>query len=505
MKKQTIWLLTIVMAVTFGGLLYFQIMYLDNMVGMRDAQFAETVKRSLYNTSTYLERMETLHYLEREASVSEQSFFNYEQLAGLQGGETQYEIEGTDGNVTKYTIGSDADKDRAPKAVEFPSPNDDMSARYKTFQEMIRNQYLYQRGLINEVILSIISESGSRPVVERADSTAIRTYLTEELGSNGINLPFDFEITDEKGVKIYSSPDDYTPKSTYSQLLFPNSDTRYYLNVSFPTKDRYIFSSVRFIIPTLSLTLILLVIFVYIICIAFRQKKITEMKTDFINNMTHEFKTPISTISLAAQMLNDSSVTKSEAMLKHVSQAITDESKRLRFQVDKVLQMSMLDNAQFALRYTEVDANSVIDNVVNTFRLKVEKYGGKIVTHLDAEDAIVNVDQMHFTNVIFNLLDNAVKYKKEDEEPHLTITTTDHNGQLEIKVKDNGVGMRREDIKHIFEKFYRVNTGNLHNVKGFGLGLAYVKKMITEFGGSISVESEPEIGTTFILALPLAQ
>ena len=229
------------------------------------------------------------------------------------------------------------------------------------------------------------------------------------------------------------------------------------------------------------------------------------MKTDFINNMTHEFKTPISTISLAAQMLNDDSVRKSSTSLKHLSQVITDESKRLRFQVEKVLQMSMFDNSSSSLKFTEVDANSIIENVIHTFKIKVEKYGGSITCNLDAENAIVNVDEMHFTNIIYNLLDNAVKYMNEDTEPHLNITTRDIDGsRLEIRVSDNGIGIKREDLKKIFEKFYRVSTGNRHDVKGFGLGLAYVKKMVTIFEGSINVESEPGKGSTFIIELPLS-
>ena len=184
---------------------------------------------------------------------------------------------------------------------------------------------------------------------------------------------------------------------------------------------------------------------------------------------------------------------------------ITDESKRLRFQVEKVLQMSVFDNTGSALKFVDVDANSIIDSVANTFKIKVEKYGGTISTNIEAPEAEVKVDEMQFTNVIFNLLDNAVKYMKEDVEPQLEISTKNLSGnRLEIRVSDNGIGIKKDDLKRIFEKFYRVSTGNRHDVKGFGLGLAYVKKMITLFGGTISVESEFGKGTTFIIILPLA-
>lgn len=230
------------------------------------------------------------------------------------------------------------------------------------------------------------------------------------------------------------------------------------------------------------------------------------MKNDFINNMTHEFKTPISTISLAAQMLNDPSVRKSAPMLQHISTVINDETKRLRFQVEKVLQMSMFDKQKGTLRMQDVDANSLISNVVNTFRLKVEKFGGKIDARFDARDAIVNVDEMHFTNVIFNLLDNALKYRKEDVPPVLTVTTRNiHQDKLEIIVGDNGIGIRKEDLKKIFEKFYRVSTGNRHDVKGFGLGLAYVYKMVNLMGGEIKADSEFGKGSRFVIILPLLE
>ncbi len=228
------------------------------------------------------------------------------------------------------------------------------------------------------------------------------------------------------------------------------------------------------------------------------------MKNDFINNMTHEFKTPISSISLAAQMLNDDSVRKSPTMMQHISTVINDETKRLRFQVEKVLQMSMFDRQKATLRLQEIDANKTISNIVSTFKLKVESCGGHIESDLAADDAIVEVDEMHFTNVIFNLLDNAVKYRREDVPLTLRVSTADISPErLEIRVSDNGIGIRRDELKKIFEKFYRVPTGNRHDVKGFGLGLAYVHKMIGELRGEIRVESEFGQGTTFIIILPL--
>lgn len=501
MKKSTIWFLTIIMAMTFMGLLYVQIMYMRNMVKMRDDQFAEGVKRSLYAVTTRLEQDETKHFLDEDMANIETSFLPRYSADG----------KGVIGTfASSFTTAEGLKGDITLERDLKPSAGNTGTGRYRNTQETLRGLFLYQKGLLNEVVLNIISQSSDRPIAERADSATVAGYMLSEFGNNGLGLPFEFAVVNRVGAIVYKSagynPADAGQGNMFVQTLFPNDPTNKmnYIKVYFPTKEDYIFSSIRFMIPSFIFTFILLVIFLYTIIVAFRQKKLTEMKNDFINNMTHEFKTPISTISLAAQMLNDSSVLKSETMLRHISTVINDETKRLRFQVEKVLQMSMFDRQKSTLRLTDVDANVVIANIAHTFKLKVEKFGGTIDTNLDAEDAIVNVDEMHFTNVIFNLLDNALKYRREDVPLKLVVNTRnrDNGHRLEISVIDNGIGIRREDLKKIFEKFYRVSTGNRHDVKGFGLGLAYVKKMVTELGGEITVESELSKGTKFNIILP---
>lgn len=504
MKKSLIWILTAVMSATFGALLYFQIMYLENMVKMRDAQFSEIVMRSLSATSSYLEKRETMHFLQQDITIMESSLLDLDQESSNKFNLTKEDIDSINGALF-------LNPDQAFSFIFNPvipqqGEIENIQSKYRNMQEVIRGQYLYQRGLLNEVILSILRESGNRPAIQRADSTIIRDYLSKELEENGLEMPFDFSITNSKGREVYSTfgYDQNVSKNIFSQTLFPNSGAQLKLNVEFPEKGRYIFSSVRFIIPSLVFTLILLVVFLYTIILAFRQKKLSEIKTDFINNMTHELKTPISTISLASQMLNDPSVRKSEASINRFSHVISDEAKRLQFQVEKVLQMSVFDKSSASVKISEIDANKVIQNVVDTFKIKVEKFGGNIECHLNAEDAYVNVDQMHFTNIIHNLLDNAIKYKNDDRPPHLTISTEDADKKhLRIKISDNGIGIKKEDLKKIFDKFYRVPTGNRHDVKGFGLGLAYVKKMVEIFNGSITAESEYGKGSTFIITLPL--
>ena len=200
-------------------------------------------------------------------------------------------------------------------------------------------------------------------------------------------------------------------------------------------------------------------------------------------------------------MLKDPAVGKSPQMFQHISGVINDETKRLRFQVEKVLQMSMFERQKATLKMKEIDANELISGVVNTFALKVERYNGKITSNLEATDPVIFADEMHITNVIFNLMDNAVKYKKPEEDLELKVRTWNESGKLMISIQDNGIGIKKENLKKIFEKFYRVHTGNLHDVKGYGLGLFYVKTMTEKHGGSVSVKSEPGKGSTFTVRL----
>lgn len=503
MKKSIIWLLTIVMASAFIGFIYVQITYMENMIEMRNAQFSESVMRTLNSVSQQLEQDETKFFLEEDIADLGVLYPN------TTNSDFSYTIPTTDGSkqlLIKGNLNSikvkntDSDQEQIGKSFKD---------KYQSVQETLKGQYLYQKGLLNEVILNILSQSSNRPIEERADSATVKAYLIQQLQSNGLDVPFEYALVNRTSGLIYKSTafnaEKQDEKNTYTQVLFPNDPIgrMTYLKVTFPTKKNVIISSIKFMIPSFVLSFILLVIFIVTITIAFRQKRLTEMKNDFINNMTHEFKTPISTISLAAQMLNDDSVRKSPTMLQHISGVINDETKRLRFQVEKVLQMSMFNRQKTTLKLQDVDANALIDNVVHTFKIKVEKYGGSIETKLDAEDPIVNVDEMHFTNVIFNLLDNAVKYRKEDTPLHLKVTTCNVDEKIRITISDNGIGIKKEDLKRIFEKFYRVSTGNRHDVKGFGLGLAYVHKMITELKGTIEVASEYNKGSDFIITLPL--
>lgn len=493
MKKSTIWLIACAMGISFLALLFMQAKYLEEVINMRKEQFDESVTRSLYQTARNLELNETKQGLE--------------ELFKKKNGETTAPDTTDQGNApTQFEVRTHTTMPSAvPKGLFLDGISN--TGTDEAMRDSVRQRYVYQRALLNEVVYSILYKTSDKPLAERIDFRDLDSDMRAELRSNGINIDYHFYVTTSDGREVYRCPD-YTAEGenfTYKQVLYPNDPSAQMglLYIHFPDMQKYIFNSVRFIIPAIIFTLVLLIIFIFTIYTIFRQKKLTEIKNDFINNMTHEFKTPISTISLAAQMLKDPSVAKSEVMFKHISGVIVDETKRLRFQVEKVLQMSMFDKKAATFKRKEVDANILVQDTVNTFRLKVEASGGTIDAHLDAEDAIVFVDEMHFTNVLFNLMDNAVKYKAEDRALHLTVTTRNAGNHLMLSIEDNGIGIKREDLKKIFEKFYRVHTGNRHDVKGFGLGLAYVHNVIKALGGNIHAESEYGKGTKFIISLPL--
>jgi two-component system phosphate regulon sensor histidine kinase PhoR len=331
--------------------------------------------------------------------------------------------------------------------------------------------------------------------------------LKNELMNNGINIPYHFTVSTQDGREVYRCPD-YTEdgeENTYSQVLFRNDPQSKMgvVKIHFPEMGSYIFSSVRFMIPSLAFTLVLLITFIFTIVLIFRQKRYTEIKNDFINNMTHELKTPIASISLAAQMMNDDSVVKDEKMAKHLGGVIADESKRLRFLVEKVLQMSMFDKKSVVFKKKQLDLNEMVENISSTFTLRVEHTGGKIYTQIEAIDSAIYVDEVHFQNAITNLMDNAVKYRKTDEPLDIYIRTWNEHDRLLLSIRDTGQGIKKENIKKIFDKFYRVHTGNKHDVKGFGLGLAYVKKVVDLHQGEIKCESDLGKGTKFTISLPI--
>lgn len=512
MKKRTIWTIAIIMGLSFLVLLFLQLSYIEEMVKMKKEQFDESVNRSLYQASRNLELNETLRYLEKDVSKTGRKAIKKDSMTvgsdGTPKPSHEFAANTNDGTVySSFQMKTIAIKpSQMPKGIILRNDKNAVSEASKSMREMVKNRYVYQKALLDEVVYSILYTASEKPLKERVNFRMLDQDIKAELMNNGINIPYHFTVSTQDGQEVYRCLDysDEGEEYSYSQLLYRNDPQQKsgVVRIHFPTMNSYIFSSVRFMIPSIIFTLVLLVTFIFTIAVIFRQKRLTEIKNDFINNMTHELKTPISSISLAAQMMNDEAVTKSPTMIKHIGGVVNDESKRLRFLVEKVLQMSMFDDRTAIFKKKELDLNEMVENIANSFTLRVEHTGGRINTLVEAENSKIYVDEIHFSNVIHNLMDNAVKYKKEGEPLVLEVHTWNADGRLMLSVKDNGIGIKKENLKKVFDKFYRVHTGNVHNVKGFGLGLAYVKKIVDLHKGEIKVESVYGKGTKFTISLP---
>lgn len=516
MKKTTILIIAVLMGICFVILIYLQMSYLGEVIDMRREQFTESVNRSINRVVHTLEFEETRRGLINDAKqylTDEKNMSADDTIAAVYNTakpEKSHLCPPIDNDST--LSGPLLQTMPGMQAPKFPQSISHQGlvptfGTTKEIQDIIKKRYIYQEKKLNDVILALLSEAGEKPINERLDFRSLDGRLKYEFESNGIKLPYHFQILTRDGHEIYRCSD-YDAKGknhVFTRILFPNDppENMTVIKLHFSDMDRYILDSIRFIIPAIIFTLILLITYIFTIVVVLKQRKYVEMKNDFINNMTHEFKTPISTISLAAQMLADPAVAKSGKMFEQLSGVINDETKRLRFQVEKVLQISLFDRNKAKYNKREINANNLIADVAHTYTIKVKNVGGTLTTDLSAKDAIIFADEMHFTNVVFNLLDNALKYRRKDVELKLNISTRNEGSHIIICVTDNGIGIRREDLHKIFGRFYRVHTGNRHDVKGFGLGLAYVKSIIDIHEGSIHAESELGHGTKFIISLPI--
>lgn len=511
MKQKKIWFIGILIGVLSIILLYLQWDNARTMVRMRKEQFDESVLRSLDQASHDLERDETFRYLQIVTSNHEQELDSLAHLqAALMATRNAAKLARTQSVDTLDIVYMPQQVVQGggqySNTMLMQRGSSYLDAAGLDFLEKVKNAYVYQRGVLDEVIYTLLYNANESNLEERLNGDLLDSYLTSALRRNGVDIPFHYRVTTVDGQEVMRCSD-YTSQGAeqpYKQTLFRNDPSSKVgiLQVHFPTEDEYIWGIARRMTPVMGFTFVLLLLFLYTIYQLARQKQVSEMKNDFVNNMTHEFKTPLASISLAAEMLNDKSVQKSEKMYENLAGTISTESKRLRFQVEKVLQMSLFDHDNIAIKQDELDVNGLVEAVVNTFSLRIKQLGGEVQTRIESFDPFVYGDEMHLTNVIFNLMDNAVKYRRPDEELKLLIHTQNVGDNLQIIIEDNGIGIQKNDLGHIFERFYRVHTGNQHNVKGFGLGLAYVHTIIELHHGKIKAESEYGHGTRFIITLP---
>jgi two-component system phosphate regulon sensor histidine kinase PhoR len=361
------------------------------------------------------------------------------------------------------------------------------------------------------VIQNVFDEyqRSAEPLKKRiSDPRWVDTLLRMELHNQGIYSPFDYEVSQAKNDSvIYSTAIDktgaeptFTAANTYQTQIFKQEvmNDPGLIRLAFPQKNSEILGKMTANMAiTGGLLFVLVLCFGYTLFSIIRQKKISEMKTDFINNMTHEFKTPVSTIMIASEALKDSEIVNDKSRIARLANIIYEENERLGSHIERVLNIARIDKNDFKLDKKPLDVNEMISIVVDSMALKLQKCNADVVMELDAENAVINADELHFSNVLYNLIDNAIKYSEEN--PQISISSSNKNGHVIIKVADKGIGMSRDQQAKIFEQFYRIPTGNVHNVKGFGLGLSYVNTIVKRLNGTINVRSEKDKGSEFEL------
>jgi two-component system phosphate regulon sensor histidine kinase PhoR len=389
-----------------------------------------------------------------------------------------------------------------PPQAESPVGEGDMNISQD--RESKRDRWLNnRRTLIDRILFDMILRSPE--IDKRINLADLEETIRKVLNGNGVDMRFEYAVIRFNNEMVYRSGayDQAAEAEFFKVQLFPEDVfiNESYLSVYFPERKKFLLKSFSYIaISSILLTLTIVGSFAITILIMFRQKRLSEIRNDFVSNMTHELKTPISTISLASQMLGDRSIPAEIKNTEQISKIISEECRRLASQVEKVLQTAVFDKGKLRLRLSEVDIHEIISGVKENFSIQIKNRNGKITADLRAESFILQADHVHITNVLSNLLDNAVKYCSRNPEIH--ITTADKGEFLLISVKDNGIGISKADQKRVFEQFYRVPTGNVHAVKGFGLGLSYVRMIIEEHHGYVDIESELYQGSTFKIYLP---
>lgn len=529
MSRRVIIFLIVIMAIVMTSLILVQTNSIQKAFQIKEEQFDQMVNRSIRQVVRKLELEEaSLLAAQSNLQAYRNSLFpKNNQQQRIFPGNSNNKATGKNGDVNisfRFSQRNNSSTYREELSITYNDststyrnergmPGDFRSAfdEIHDYDGYIRQQYEkrrneqanYYRIIQNQFLFSQL------PISERINQKALERALKEEFNNANINLDYKYAIysfPQGQEQKIYGNegfnPDNKIP---YKSLLFPNDviDPKpNYLFVYFPKRQSYLLKEAGLmVIPTAILTALLIGIFVYTILIILKQKKLSNIKNDFINNMTHELKTPISTISLASQMLHDNSVSNTPRTIEHVSNVILQESKRLGFQVEKVLQMAVFNEGRLKLKFKDVHLNELINNVILNFEIRVKSKNGTLTSTIAAENDLIKGDEVHITNVIFNLLDNAMKYGKD--VPAIEVNTENKKDFVVVSVKDNGIGIAKEHQAQIFERFYRVPTGNVHDVKGFGLGLSYVKKIIDSHQGKIKVESALNKGTKFMIYLPL--
>jgi signal transduction histidine kinase len=521
MSKKLLWLLAGFMAIGMTVLILVQTYWINNALKIREKQFAQIVNRTLDDISQEIEKQETVvHIIDQMNpdidydSSGTQSTINFHFNASSNGSSTELNfsqnvyVHQPSSLKKKYpfNVRNDSVSIVLPESESFfesfpdeDYPSDLVDKAAKGLKNDARTKQVLVEKVVSEMLRPRIH------IEDRINSENLEKIMKNEFLQKGINLRFEYAVikADRKFALKSKGFNPSNESTIYVARLFPEDifSRPNFIHLYFPNQKNFMIRSIGFMgVSSIILTLMIISIFSITLYVIFRQKKLSEIKNDFVNNMTHELKTPISTISLASQMLSDPGIPVENKNIAHISRIIEAESKRLGYQVEKVLQMAVFDKGRIILKEKNMDLHELLQAVVNNFSLQVKKKNGDLVYKPEAKISRVRIDEIHFTNLISNLLDNAIKYCKEI--PEITVSTRNEKSYLVLSFEDKGIGISKENQKRIFEKFYRVPTGNIHNVKGFGLGLSYVKMIAEIHHGSISITSEPGVGSKFEVYIP---
>lgn len=497
MEKRWISGLLVAISIALLGLMAIQVKWMRDTMVLREAQFHRTVDNALYAVSDRLEQLEKMSDLKRHRA-GRRLLRKVDQLrrASVRHGrqELAFEVDTVQVEVEEY-------RDAPPP----PVPPDSLFEMQATVPTPHNEEH---EVLVTEMVRSILATELSRDIRERIDPGLLDSLLQEEFAAGGLLGVVQYGVFNERGEAIDLGRGELADTagvaaSPFREKLFRHdlSGPFHYLHVVVPTKRNALWQGMwpMLLISALFMAIIV-VAFVYTIRTIYRQKRIGEIRTDLVNNLTHELKTPISTIGLACEALSDPSMPKSEQQVRSFVAMIRDENKRLGSLVENVLQSAVLEGGQMLLKRVDLDLHAVVRDVVRSSEIQLAKRNGRIELELGAEIHHVNGDRIHLTNLLYNLVDNAVKYA--EAEPRVRISTrSDHEG-VTVSVTDNGIGIASAEQQKIFDRLYRVPTGNIHNAKGFGLGLSYVRTVVQRHGGRIKVESAPGRGSTFHVFIP---
>ncbi len=331
-------------------------------------------------------------------------------------------------------------------------------------------------------------------------------FLQRELEELALNIDFEYAVFDcETDEMMYGDYVSYSPNQNSQAKtgeLPKHSEFTYYFGVRFPTRTDYLLNRIQLSILFSVILFVAVIFFAYSMAVILKQKQLSETQKDFINNMTHEFKTPISTMGISADVLLNSPAVQAEPRLLQYAKIIKEQNQRLNHQVEKVLQLARIEKGNFQIKPEKMELDAFLEQAIQGMQIQAEQKGGAISGLFHASGCIIQADRLHLTNVVNNLLDNALKYCAD--KPQVIVTTICNKGRVTLSIKDNGIGIAKENTKKIFHKFYRVPTGNVHDVKGFGLGLYYVRNICQAHRWQLRVESTPGAGTDFQISIPLA-